>query len=84
MPIHPMLSLTGLLLLLPLAAAATTVNRCHDQGGNVTFTTLSCGAGQDTTAVNIPGIRHDLHPSDDESRRTASAQNQGGGRRGAA
>jgi hypothetical protein len=53
MPIHATLSLTGLLVLLPLAAAATTVNRCHDQGGNVTFTTLSCGAGQDTTAVNI-------------------------------
>jgi hypothetical protein len=41
------------LLLLPLAAAATTVNRCHDPSGNVSFTTLSCEPGQDTTTQAI-------------------------------
>jgi hypothetical protein len=42
-----------LLLILPLGAGATTVNRCQDQSGSVTFTTLSCPNGQAITPQAI-------------------------------
>ena len=34
------------LLMLPLCALATTVHRCEDEAGKVTFTTLGCPEGQ--------------------------------------
>jgi hypothetical protein len=34
------------LLMLPLCALATTVHRCQDDAGNLTFTTLGCPEGQ--------------------------------------
>lgn len=36
----------GTLLLLPVHAFATTVHRCEDSAGNLTFTTLGCPDGQ--------------------------------------
>ncbi|MGE6385904.1 cell envelope protein SmpA [Pseudomonas sp. NPDC078416] len=41
------------LLFLPLGAGATTVNRCQDQSGSVTFTTLSCPSGHAMTPQGI-------------------------------
>ncbi|MEX6676323.1 cell envelope protein SmpA [Pseudomonas sp. W2Oct36] len=45
--------LITLVLFLPLGAGATIVNRCEDQSGSVTFTTLSCPNGQAMTPQGI-------------------------------
>ena len=42
-----------LLLFSPLSAGATTVNRCQDQSGSVTFTTLACPSGQVITPQGV-------------------------------
>jgi len=43
---NPRCFLLSTLLCLPLASAATTVHRCEDGEGRITFTTLSCTAGE--------------------------------------
>ncbi|MCF7536490.1 DUF4124 domain-containing protein [Pseudomonas petrae] len=53
MPLNTEKLFITLLLFLPLGAGATTVNRCQDQSGSVTFTTLSCPSGQATTPQGI-------------------------------
>ena len=41
------------LLCLPLASTATTVHRCEDSEGRITFTTLSCTAGERLTQLEV-------------------------------
>jgi hypothetical protein len=53
MPLNAGTLFITLLLFLPTSAVASTVNRCQDHSGNVTFTTLSCPDGQ---AINPQGI----------------------------
>ncbi|MEQ7919584.1 DUF4124 domain-containing protein [Xanthomonas sp. WHRI 1810A] len=42
--------LISALLLLPIQAVATTVHRCEDSAGKITFTTLGCPLGQTVQA----------------------------------
>jgi hypothetical protein len=53
MPLNTEKLFITLLLLLPFGVGASTVNRCQDQSGSVTFTTLSCPSGQTTTPQGI-------------------------------
>ncbi|MGA3680493.1 DUF4124 domain-containing protein [Pseudomonas graminis] len=53
MPLNTEKLFITLLLFSPLGAGATTVNRCQDQSGNVTFTTLACPSGHTTAAQGI-------------------------------
>ncbi|UZJ59271.1 outer membrane protein assembly factor BamE [Pseudomonas sp. KU26590] len=53
MPLNTENLFITLLLLLPLGAGGTTINRCQDQSGSVTFTTLSCPSGQAITPQAI-------------------------------
>jgi hypothetical protein len=51
------LFISALLLLLPAQALATTVHRCEDGAGKITFTTLGCPLGQtlqEQEAFNAP------------------------------
>jgi hypothetical protein len=47
------LCITLLLLVLPPSAIATTVNRCQDQSGRLTFTALACPEEQEATAHTV-------------------------------
>ncbi len=53
MPLNTEKLFITLLLVLPLGAGATTVNRCQNQSGSVTFTTLACPSGQAITQQPI-------------------------------
>ncbi|TDV54718.1 hypothetical protein EC919_104461 [Pseudomonas graminis] len=53
MPLNAKKLFITLLLFLPVGAGATTVNRCQDQSGSVTFTTLSCPSGHTTAPQGI-------------------------------
>lgn len=53
MPLNTQKLFISLLLFSSLDAGATTVNRCQDQSGSVTFTTLSCPSGQAKTPQDI-------------------------------
>lgn len=56
MPLDIRKTVITALLLLPAAAGATSVHRCEDESGNITFTTLSCPPGQlqKSLSVNSP------------------------------
>ncbi|WP_347901532.1 cell envelope protein SmpA [Pseudomonas purpurea] len=43
----------SLLLITPLQSAATTIHRCEDSSGHITFTTLNCSHGQSLSLQNI-------------------------------
>ena len=55
------------LLLMPLCGWATTVNRCEDEHGHVTYTTLSCPSGHTLSTHDakspLPGTRLPSAPS---------------------
>ncbi|MFK3795334.1 MULTISPECIES: DUF4124 domain-containing protein [unclassified Pseudomonas] len=64
------------LFFLPACTWATTVNRCEDERGHVTFTTLSCPFGQSASSQNAnsppPGTRL---PSPPHSKPSAKVPN---------
>lgn len=68
----------GTLLMLPIAALATTVHRCEDGAGNVTFTTLGCPEGQALQlqeAFNAPpGTQASYLPPAEVTARSTQAQ----------
>lgn len=84
MPIHTRHSLAthallGALLCLPLAGQASTVQRCEDASGAITFTSLGCTTGQLSQQVNTynapPGsVTPALLPEHDYRRTQASGR----------
>lgn len=73
MPIHASSTLVAALLCLPLAAQATTVQRCEDASGAITFTSLGCTSEQLSQQVNAynapPGsVTPALLPEHDDRR----------------
>ncbi|MBD8494820.1 outer membrane protein assembly factor BamE domain-containing protein [Pseudomonas syringae] len=68
MPIQTARTLIGALLCLPLASQATsTVQRCEDASGAITYTSLGCQAEQHSQQVNAynapPGSLQHMLPS---------------------
>ena len=56
MPVYNQGLLLATLLCLPTPSTATTVNRCEDAEGNITFTTLSCPVDHERT------VQHAYNP----------------------
>ncbi len=59
MPLNIYAFVIAALLCLPAFAWGTTVHRCEDEGGNITFTTLNCPPGHSLKSQNahnaLPG-----------------------------
>lgn len=67
------------ILLLPFHSFATTVHRCEDDAGNISFTTLGCPHGQSLQlqeAFNAPpGTQASFLPSAEATTRSAEVTN---------
>jgi len=79
MPLNRYILLFASLYLPSWAVAGQTVHRCENSAGHVTFTTLSCGPGEDLSLQRIhpysPGTTEPTHESmlpEAEHRRTSS------------
>ncbi|MET0775224.1 MAG: cell envelope protein SmpA [Pseudomonas mandelii] len=68
--------LLAALLCLPQAALAVTIHRCEAPDGSITFTTLSCNAGEDFSMqevrTSMPGTSMALLPEADARDRTSA------------
>ncbi|MFJ5295443.1 DUF4124 domain-containing protein [Pseudomonas sp. NPDC088368] len=53
MPLDIRNTLIAALLIAPACTWATTVNRCEDDNGRITFTTLGCPTGQNPTTHEV-------------------------------
>lgn len=76
MPLDIRKTLMTALLCLPFSAWASTVHRCEDASGNITFTTLGCPAGHSQTQQDarspLPGSVVTPPLKRDSSKRTSS------------
>ena len=56
MPLDTRTTVMTALLFIPVCTWATTVQRCEDEHGRITFTTLSCPPGHERTTQNVHSV----------------------------